>query len=42
LMACRRRIEMSPLAQIEMSLSPLWVCREREASDGDLHEPPGD
>src|SRR3954451_15693664 len=39
---CRRQIEMSPLAQIEMSLSLFWVCREREADDGDLHEPPGD
>src|SRR5258705_947025 len=38
---CRRQIEKSPLAQIEMSLSTVLVG-EFWADDGDCHEPDGD
>src|SRR6267142_1612354 len=38
---CRRRIEKSPLAQIEMSLSTVSVG-EYLADDGDCDEPDGD
>jgi hypothetical protein len=33
---CRRQIEKSPLAQIEMSLSPVRIGWELEADDGDF------
>jgi hypothetical protein len=37
---CRRQIEKSPLAQIEMSLSPGFESDgELAADDGDLDEP---
>src|ERR1035437_9046327 len=39
--ACRRQIEKSPLAQIEMSLSTVSVG-EYWADDGDCGEPDGD
>jgi hypothetical protein len=39
--ACRRQIEKSPLAQIEMSLSTVSVG-EHWADDGDYDEPDGD
>src|ERR1700674_5647997 len=39
--ACRRQIEKSPLAQIEMSLSTVLVG-EFWADDGDCDEPDGD
>ena len=38
---CRRQIEKSPLAQIEMSLSTVLVG-EFWADDGDCDEPDGD
>src|ERR1039458_6235375 len=38
---CRRQIEKSPLAQIEMSLSAVSVG-EHWADDGDYDEPDGD
>jgi hypothetical protein len=38
---CRRPIEKSPLAQIQMSLSTIWVG-EYWADDGDYDEPNGD
>src|SRR5258707_7616243 len=38
---CRRKIEKSPLAQIEMSLSTVSVG-EHWADDGDCDEPDGD
>src|SRR4030081_3553886 len=38
---CRRQIEKSPLAQIEMSLSTVSVG-EHWADDGDYDEPDGD
>src|SRR3981081_4073806 len=40
-MKCRRQIEVSPLAQIEMSLSTVSVG-EHWADDGDYDEPDGD
>ena len=40
---CRRQIEKSPLAQIEMSLSPVSESDgELAADDGDFDEPFGD
>src|SRR6476646_4214392 len=39
--ACRRQVEKSPLAQIEMSLSTVLVG-EFWADDGDCDEPDGD
>jgi hypothetical protein len=40
---CRRQIEKSPLAQIEMSLSPVFESDgELAADDGDFDEPFGD
>src|SRR5229473_1172375 len=39
--SCRRQIEKSPLAQIEMSLSAVSVG-EHWADDGDYDEPDGD
>jgi hypothetical protein len=36
---CRRPIEMSPLAQLEMSLSPFFVWAWVAADDGDCDEP---
>src|SRR5262249_49806005 len=40
---CRRPIEKSPLAQIEMSLSPVFESDgELAADDGDFDEPFGD
>src|ERR1700680_2290148 len=38
---CRRQIEKSPLAQLEMSLSPI-LDGEFWADDGDCDEPDGD
>ena len=41
--SCRRQIEKSPLAQIEMSLSPVFDSDvEVAADDGDFDEPFGD
>src|SRR5258705_6289657 len=41
--SCRRQIEKSPLAQIEMSLSPVFESDgELAADDGDFDEPFGD
>src|SRR4051812_48303461 len=41
--ACRRQIEKSPLAQIEMSLSSVFESDgELAADDGDFDEPFGD
>lgn len=41
--ACRRQIEKSPLAPIEMSLSPVFESDgELAADDGDFDEPFGD